>query len=74
MRTDAPAARSISMDATEMTKRIDPAESRTPLQTGSTQEAPAIRVPPEAEDFAHTLRRLAAERLEKQARNPGLYR
>ena len=40
----------------------------------ATPEPPRERVPPEAEDFAHTLRRLAAERLEKQARNPGLYR
>jgi hypothetical protein len=62
------------MDATEMTKRTDAPDQQTRPRGERDPEAAAIRVPPEAEDFAHTLRRLAAERLEKQARNPGLYR
>lgn len=32
------------------------------------------RVPPEAEDFAHTLRRIAARRNAERAARPGLYR
>jgi len=57
-----------------MTKRIDAPGAETRLQPEGPRETAALRVPPEAEDFAHTLRRLAAERLEKHARNPGLYR
>ena len=30
-------------------------------------------VPPEAEDFYHVLKRLAAEKEDRRARNPGLY-
>lgn len=52
-------------------------ESGKRMEAGAADIAPPAveheRVPPEAEDFAHTLRRFAAERLEKRARNPGLY-
>lgn len=49
--------------------RKAPAPAATPAD-----EAPHEKVPAAAENFEHTLRRLAAEKEEKRSKNPGLYR
>jgi hypothetical protein len=51
-------------------------ETRTeaPASTSCEDETAARRVPPEAENFEHVLRRLAARRAAERAAKPGLYR
>jgi hypothetical protein len=45
-----------------------------PAQGAGTAPRDEAHVPPEAEDFFHVLKRLAAEKEDRRARSPDLYR